>query len=260
MGPASPADLVAALTVLRQLREELAHWEPELIAAARAQKVSWAALAPALGVTSRQAAERRYLRLRPSDTGERTGEQRVRAQRDKRAGDRAVAAWARNNAAILRQLAGQISALQDLPNHARHHADLVGQALADNDPTSLLSPLADTHTHLKATHAGLAAQIQSITDQTTQIRHTTTGTRSGSPAVTEQRPLIRPTPTRTASAPKIMPGGGSAGSGGHDRGPDRRSLARPHPGIWMRGSRSPVFHTEKDSVERAREMTELPAK
>jgi hypothetical protein len=173
--------------VLRQIREKLADWEPELITAAREQKVSWAALAPALGVTSRQAAERRYLRLRPSDTGERTGEQRVRAQRDKRAGDRAVAAWARDNAAVLRQLAGQISALPDLPNRAQHQADLVGQALGDNDPTSLLSPLADTHTHLKATHAGLAAQIQSITDQTTRIRRNTHTTRSGSPPTAEHR-------------------------------------------------------------------------
>jgi hypothetical protein len=186
-GSATPADLIAALTVLRRLREELAGWEPELITAAREQNVSWTALAPALGVTSRQAAERRYLRLRPSGTGEQTGEQRVRAHRDKRAGDRAVAAWARDNAAILRQLAGQISALPDLPNRARHHADLVGQALADNDPTSLLSPLADTHTHLAATHAGLAAQIQSITDQSTQIRHTTHATRSGSPPTAERR-------------------------------------------------------------------------
>jgi hypothetical protein len=139
------------------------------------------------GVTSRQAAERPYLRLRPSGTGEQTGEQRVRAHRDKRASDRAVAAWARDNAAVLRQLAGQVSPLSDLPNRARRHADLVGQALADNDPTSLLSPLADTHTHLKATHAGLAAQIQSITDQTTQIRPTTHATRSGSPRTAERR-------------------------------------------------------------------------
>ncbi|KAA2252485.1 HSP18 transcriptional regulator [Solihabitans fulvus] len=186
-GAAAPADLVAALTVLRQLRAELADWEPELVTAARAQKVSWAVLAPALGVTSRQAAERRYLRLRPSATGERTGEQRVRAQRDKRAGDRAVAAWAHDNAAVLRQLAGQISALRDLPNRAQRHADLVGQALAEDDPASLLSPLADTHTHLKATHAGLAAQVQSITDQATQIRHATHATRSSSPPAAEQQ-------------------------------------------------------------------------
>jgi len=173
--------------VLRQLRAELAGWEPELVTAARARKVSWAALAPALGVTSRQAAERRYLRLRPSATGEQTGEQRVRAQRDKRAGDRAVAAWARDNATVLRQLAGQISALQDLPHRAQHHADLVGQALAEDDPTSLLSPLADTRTHLQATHAGLAAQVQSITDQTTRIRRTAHTTRSGAPHAAEHQ-------------------------------------------------------------------------
>lgn len=163
--------------MLRGLREELAAWEPELITAARERKVSWAALAPALGVTSRQAAERRYLRLQPSATGERTGEERVRAQRDRRASDRAVAAWARDNAAVLRQLAGQVSAVRGLSRPAQHHVDLVGQALASDDPVSLLSPLADTHGYLKATHATLAAQVQSLTEQATQIRH---ATRSGS--------------------------------------------------------------------------------
>ncbi|MFF0147441.1 hypothetical protein ATK36_2056 [Amycolatopsis sulphurea] len=185
VGATSSADLVVALTVLREVREELAGWEPELIAAAREQRVSWAALAPALGVTSRQAAERRYLRLRPSDTGERTGEDRVRAQRDKRAGDRAVAAWARDNAAVLRRLAGQVSSARGLSPHAQHHVDQVSQALAEDDPASLLPPLADTHTHLKATHAGLAAQVQSLTDQATRIRHTTQVMRSGSPPAAE---------------------------------------------------------------------------
>ncbi|RJQ85487.1 HSP18 transcriptional regulator [Amycolatopsis panacis] len=184
-GAMSSAELVAALTLLRELREELADWEPELITAARQQKVSWAALAPALGVTSRQAAERRYLRLRPSDTGERTGEERVRAQRDKRAGDRAVAAWARDNAAVLRQLAGQVSSVRGLSPHAQHHVDQVSQALAEDDPASLLPPLTDTHTHLKATHASLAAQVQSLTDQATQIRHTTHLMRSSSPPAAE---------------------------------------------------------------------------
>lgn len=185
-GAGNPGDLVAALTALRQLREELAGWEPELITAARAQKVSWAALAPALGVTSRQAAERRYLRLRPSDTGERTGEERVRAQRDKRAGDRAVAAWARDNAAVLRQLAGQVSSVRGLPQRAQRHVDLVGAALAEDDPASLLPPLADTQPHLKATHAGLAAQVQSVTDQATQVRRTSYVTRSGTEAAVRQ--------------------------------------------------------------------------
>jgi hypothetical protein len=164
------ATLLAALTVLRHLRERLGSWEPQLITAAREAGVSWVSLAPALGVTSRQAAERRYLRLRPSATGEPTAEGRVRAERDKRAGDRAVAAWARANAATLRQLAGQVSALDNLTGPARHHATLVGQALADNDPTALLAPLADAHTHLETSHATLAAKIKSVTDHTTGLR------------------------------------------------------------------------------------------
>jgi hypothetical protein len=177
--PAADADsLLAALTVLRHLREELASWEPQLIATARRHGTSWATLAPALGVTSRQAAERRYLRLQPSANGESTGEDRVRATRDKRAGDRAVEAWARQNSAVLRQLAGQVSTLDGLSGPARRHADLIGQALAGSDPATLLPPLADSHPHLRTTHAGLAKKIKSVTDHTEQLRRHTQHERS----------------------------------------------------------------------------------
>lgn len=175
----APDVLLAALTVLRHLREELASWEPRLITAARDRGASWASLAPALGVTSRQAAERRYLRLRPSAGSEATGEGRVRAERDRRAGDRAVEAWARRNSAVLRRLAGQISALDGLTGPAKQHVDLVGQALADDDPATLLAPLADSHNHLRASHAGLAEQIKSVTDHTDQLRRDTQQERSG---------------------------------------------------------------------------------
>ncbi|MFI7672351.1 HSP18 transcriptional regulator [Actinophytocola sp. NPDC049390] len=166
----APAELLAALTVLRHLRDELATWEPQLITAARKLGVSWAGLAPALGVTSRQAAERRYLRLHPSATGEQTGEERVRAERTKRAGDRAVAAWARENSGTLRRLAGRIGALDGLSASAQERVDLVNQALADNDPATLLSPLADAHSHLEATHTELADQVRSVTQRTEQLR------------------------------------------------------------------------------------------
>jgi hypothetical protein len=162
--------VLAALTVLRLLRAELAAWEPELITAARELGVSWHSLAPALGVTSRQAAERRYLRLRTSSVGEPTAEGRVRAVRDKRAGDRAVAAWARENSGSLRQLAGQVSALDGLTARAREQVDHVQRALADDDPSALLSPLADSHTHLHADHSGLADRIRSVTDEVEQVR------------------------------------------------------------------------------------------
>jgi hypothetical protein len=176
---ADSASLLAALTVLRELRDELATWEPRLITTARGKRVSWVSLAPALGVTSRQAAERRYLRLRPSETGEPTGEGRVRAARDRRAGDRAVETWARQNSAVLRQLAGQVSGLDGLSAEARRQADEVGRALADNNPAALLSPLAGSQGHLEDSHAGLAERIKSVTDHTDRLRQGIQDTRGG---------------------------------------------------------------------------------
>jgi hypothetical protein len=168
------ADTVAALTLLRHLREELAAWEPRLIAAARTAGASWVQLAPALGVASRQAAERRYLRLRPDDTGlARTGEQRVQAQRDRRAADRAVSHWARQNAATLRALAAQVSALaadSDLTEDGQHHLDRVTAALGEDDTTALLQPLSDLATHLRASHPALADKITAVTVHSDQIR------------------------------------------------------------------------------------------
>jgi hypothetical protein len=165
--------LLEALTLLRELREQIAEWEPELITAARAAGASWVQLAPALGVTSRQAAERRYLRLRPTDTGETTGEARVHAARGQRAGDRAVTDWARANAATLRQLAGQVSALPDLPPDAQDQADQVGAALAGDDAAALLAPLARLPALLGAEYPTLAARITAVTSGAEQERQTT---------------------------------------------------------------------------------------
>ena len=162
--------LLAALTALRSLRDELGGWEPELIAMARAGGASWTALAPALGVASRQAAERRFLRLQPSATGELTGEARVDAERDRRAGDRAVADWARRNAAVLRQLAGQVSALEGLDTAAQHTADRVGAALGDDDVTALLPNLAALRGHLTGEHSHLVDRLDAISDHAEQVR------------------------------------------------------------------------------------------
>ncbi|MFK0025982.1 type III effector protein [Streptomyces sp. NPDC090798] len=168
-GPASADQALAALLLLRELRDELAGWEPGLIEAARAAGSSWADLAHPLGVASRQAAERRYLRVRPGTPGT-TGEQRVQATRNRRAADRTITTWARANAAELRQLAGQVSALTDLPARARTPLARLAEALADNDAAQLIDPLADTRTHLKATHPDLAARIATITRHTDQLR------------------------------------------------------------------------------------------
>lgn len=169
-GAAEPDRLLRALAELRAVREELAAWEPELIAAARAGGTSWTSLAPALGVASRQAAERRFLRLRPSVTGENTGEARVDAERERRAGDRAVADWARRNSAILRQLAGQAGALDGLDARARKSADRLSTALGENDVTGLLAPLADLRAQLPHEHTGFAERLGEIGAHTDQVR------------------------------------------------------------------------------------------
>ncbi|MEW2167339.1 type III effector protein [Streptomyces sp. NPDC007084] len=168
-GPVSADQALAALLLLRELREQLAGWEPGLIEAARAAGSSWADLAHPLGVASRQAAERRYLRVRPGTPGS-TGEERVQATRNSRAADRTISTWARANAGELRQLAGQIIALADLPARSRTSVARLTDALADNDAANLLAPLADTHGHLKARHPGLADRVAAITAHADHIR------------------------------------------------------------------------------------------
>ena len=166
-------EAMAALVALHELREHLSTWEPLLIEAAREAGTSWARLAPALGVTSRQAAERRYLRLRPGGEAGLTREQRVQAARDERAGDRAVAAWARDNASELRQIAGQVSALTDLSSPGRRDARALATSLTGDDPAGLIEPLADMHEHLVDDHAQLAARVDAVGRQVKKVRRET---------------------------------------------------------------------------------------
>lgn len=170
IGAAGGEQLLAALSALHALRASLAEWEPELITAARVAGVSWAALAPSLGVTSRQAAERRYLRLQPSATGEETGEGRIDAQRDRRAGDRAVSEWARRNAAVLRQLAAHVTAAEGMSAAGRRAAAGVARALAADDASALLEPLAATRRHLVAGHADLAGRVGDVDAESGRVR------------------------------------------------------------------------------------------
>jgi len=158
----SAGQVLSALVLLRRLREELSGWEPQLIAAARELGASWAELAPALGVASRQAAERRYLRLRPSELGS-TAEGRVRAERDKRAGDRAVSQWARDNAAVLRTLAGQVGRVDVV----------VRDALAEDDAVALIGPLVDALSKVRTVNPELAEEIQSVSDRAEEVRRDT---------------------------------------------------------------------------------------
>ncbi|MFI5982445.1 HSP18 transcriptional regulator [Streptomyces sp. NPDC051555] len=175
--PAAGPDPLTALLMLREIREELAGWESGLIETARGHGASWADLAGPLGVASRQAAERRYLRLRPGAAGS-TGEQRVQATRDTRAADRSVTAWARDNAADLRRLAGQVTALTGLPAGAAGAVSDLNLALADNDAAHLVRPLADTRPHLRSQDSELADRIDALARHTDRLRQDTRDQRS----------------------------------------------------------------------------------
>ncbi|PWK64420.1 hypothetical protein BCL76_11564 [Streptomyces sp. CG 926] len=164
-----PHPALAALLMLREVREQLAGWESGLIETARGQGASWADLAGPLGVASRQAAERRYLRLRPGAAGS-TGEERVQATRDARAADRTVTTWARDNAADLRRLAGQVTSLTGLPAGAEGAVGALNQALGGDDAAGLIGPLAGTRPHLGAGDAELADRIDAMTRHTDRLR------------------------------------------------------------------------------------------
>ncbi|MGR4878246.1 type III effector protein [Streptomyces sp. LARHCF249] len=157
------------LMLLRRVRDQLADWESGLIETARDVGASWAELAAPLGVASRQAAERRYLRLRPGGVGA-TGDERVKATRDRRAANRTVSNWARDNAAELRRLAGEITSLTDLPAGADLPLGELHQALGRDDAGHLVVPLAATLPHLWEAHPDLAGRVQSLTHHTDRLR------------------------------------------------------------------------------------------
>lgn len=166
-----PAEYLLALTLLRQVREQLGAWEPELIDAARASGASWADIAPALGVASRQAAERRALRLRPSgDAGAVTGDERVSAERDRRAQVRAVDSWARDRSANLRVLAAQVGGLTDLPLEAEGSMTALHTALGNADAAALLQPLLEARPHLGVDQQGLADRIDALSGDAETVR------------------------------------------------------------------------------------------
>jgi hypothetical protein len=194
-------ELLVALGLLRQVRSQLTGWEPQLIGAARGLGITWTDIAPALGLASRQAAERRYLRLnpQPDDLPATTGEQRGQAVRSQRAGNRAVIGSARDSAAALRQLAEQVSALNDrrslsnlsdpdglggdpgLAPSARAHVARVQRALGANDAADLLEPLSAAEASLRASHPALADQIADLTQAADQARSVERADRSEPP-------------------------------------------------------------------------------
>ncbi|WP_257134628.1 type III effector protein [Streptomyces sp. ms115] len=181
-----PEQALASLMLLRQVREQLAGWETGLIETARHAGASWADLAHPLGVASRQAAERRYLRGRPGPAGA-TGEQRVQATRRRRAADRSAATWARANSADLRRVAGQITALAHLTPEARSAQAAVHTALGSGDAAELIAPLADMRPHLDARHSGLVDSLDAL-----EAQRITTASDEDGPAPADPPSAARP--------------------------------------------------------------------
>ena len=167
-------DFLTALRHLHRLRDAADELEPALIDAARRTGASWQALAPALGVASRQAAERRYLRLVPA-TAEQVGstrDQRVRQVRDRRAGTRAVNDWASDNTADLRRLAAQITILDDLNPASAEDISRLNDALGDADASALPALLAAARQHLHG-HPALLQRIDTVAADTARVRNET---------------------------------------------------------------------------------------
>ncbi|MFC6599271.1 type III effector protein [Kitasatospora paranensis] len=169
-----PAPALAAVLLLRELRTELAGWEAGLVENARDAGATWADLAHPMGVASRQAAENRYLRLKPARGTPRpaaTGAGRVKAVRDRRAAQRTVTTWARDNAAELRVLAAQLAGLADLAPAADAARAALTTALGADDAAGLVAPLAAMRAHLAADHAHLASRLDDLTHHTDRLRH-----------------------------------------------------------------------------------------
>ncbi|MEV4604891.1 HSP18 transcriptional regulator, partial [Amycolatopsis sp. NPDC049253] len=90
--------------------------------------------------------------------------------RDRRAGDRAVSDWARRNAAVLRQLAAHVTAAEGMSAAGRRAAAGVAKALAADDASALLEPLASARRHLLAGHAELAGRVSDVGAETGRVR------------------------------------------------------------------------------------------
>ncbi|WP_432003944.1 hypothetical protein [Streptomyces sioyaensis] len=118
---ATETALLAALLVIRTLRDKLQLDEGRIIGAARTKGVTWARVATALEMRTRQSAERRYLQLR-TDLDDAYGDslsqadrvEYYRSQRDRRA----EARWAEQHQDEIVALARRLLAVPDLQQRA----------------------------------------------------------------------------------------------------------------------------------------------
>ncbi|MFF0629828.1 hypothetical protein [Streptomyces sp. NPDC004296] len=136
---ATEDEILAALLVIRMLRDKLAHDELKFITLARAKRITWARIAQWQELSGRQAAERRHLQLsrthtRPDGTAPRTQSERVEYVRDLRS-RRIERQWALDHASRIRRAAAQLAAIDDLQERVdRSHEGQLMHALRTPGP------------------------------------------------------------------------------------------------------------------------------
>ncbi|MEV0449762.1 hypothetical protein [Streptomyces sp. NPDC050600] len=113
--------ILSGLCVVRVLRDKLLLDERRLMKAARQQKISWARIADASELKSRQSAERRYLQLR-DDLDDIADDNLTQAERVEVARARRTRfteyAWASSHTRRIIELAERLSAVPDLQERA----------------------------------------------------------------------------------------------------------------------------------------------
>ncbi|MGW7587741.1 hypothetical protein [Streptomyces rubiginosohelvolus] len=118
---ASETDVLAALLVIRMLRDKLLDDELMLITLARSMGITWTRVADALEMKSRQSAERRHLQLsqstRTDGSRPRTQNERVEHARERRS-RHAEREWALLNARAIHAAARALTAVPDLQGRA----------------------------------------------------------------------------------------------------------------------------------------------
>ncbi|MEV8406075.1 hypothetical protein AB0R12_09735 [Streptomyces niveus] len=135
-------DVLAALLVVRTLRDKLDNDELLLITLARSKGVTWARVAEALEMSGRQSAERRHLQLsrahpRPDGSEPRTQSERVEDVRERRS-RRAEREWALEHADRIRSAATALASIEDLQERAdrSQEAVLLSAPVRHDSPTS----------------------------------------------------------------------------------------------------------------------------
>lgn len=141
---ASETDVLAALLVIRMLREKLLTDELMLITLARSMGITWTRIADALEMKSRQSAERRHLQLSQSTRADgsrpQTQNERVEHTRERRS-RHAERQRALRNARAIHVAARDLTAVPDLQQRANRSPEAALMAAPVNQDGTAPEPV-----------------------------------------------------------------------------------------------------------------------